>query len=295
LTGQDFAEGLYSTCQSLEVPTAHAGCVFLKSLYSQIKTKHKVCLVGEGADELFGGYSRYLQIRKNKLRATLGKIIPLKLIKLLPRLQSLERFSNLHPALVVQLLHDHNLMLKCFPELNIKNNYGSQIDQVVGFGNRVAAADQIYHLRPLLLRQDKIAMANSVESRSPFAHMPLNKEINKIPMRFRMPGGETKPLLKKVAEEWLPKELIYRRKQGLPLPLDKWMRDEKILKPRLMDICSSSSEIGKYADQAAINSMVKAFLQTDGCDQRLSKVVSQFLFLDVWLEAVSGEKISVKL
>ena len=97
------------------------------------------------------------------------------------------------------------------------------------------------------------------------------------------------------AEEWLPKELIYRRKQGLPLPLDKWMRDEKILKPRLMDICSSSSEIGKYADQAAINSMVKAFLQTDGCDQRLSKVVSQFLFLDVWLEAVSGEKISAKL
>ena len=293
LTGKDFAEGLYSTIQSLEVPTAHAGCVFLKSLYAQIQSKHKVCLVGEGADELFGGYSRYSEIGKNNLRGVLSKIIPSAIIKRWSKLHSLERFKNLHPALVVQLLHDHNLMLECFPDLCINSSYGNQLDQVVGFGNKIAAADQLVYLRTLLLRQDKVAMAHSIETRTPFAHLPLSKKINKIPMRYRLSGGETKPLLKKVAEEWLPRELIYRRKQGLPLPLDQWMRDEQILKPFVLNLCSNSSAIGKYADQSMIRKVVGTFLETSNQDHRLPKIISQLLFLNVWLEGIRAERLPV--
>ena len=112
-------------------------------------------------------------------------------------------------------------------------------------------------------------------------------------MRYRFQGGETKPLLKKVAEEWLPKELIYRRKQGLPLPLDQWMRDEQILKPFILNLCSNSSAIGEYADQSMIKKVVGTFLETNNQDHKLPKIISQLLFLDVWLEGIRAEKLPV--
>ena len=117
------------------------------------------------------------KLGKNNLRGVLSKIIPSAIIKRWSKLHSLERFKNLHPALVVQLLHDHNLMQECFPDLCINSSYGNQLDQVVGFGNKIAAADQLVYLRTLLLRQDKVAMAHSIETRTPFCS-PTIKQKN---------------------------------------------------------------------------------------------------------------------
>ncbi|MCX7930281.1 MAG: asparagine synthase (glutamine-hydrolyzing) [Chlorobi bacterium] len=77
----------------------------------------------------------------------------------------------------------------------------------------------------LLMRVDKITMAHSVEARVPFLDYRLVEFTMNLPDRLRMPDGKTpKLLLKRAAERLLPKDIVYRRKQGFAAPMDEWLR-----------------------------------------------------------------------
>lgn len=77
----------------------------------------------------------------------------------------------------------------------------------------------------LLMRVDKITMAHSIEARVPFLDYRLVEFTMNLPDRVRLPDGKTpKLLLKRAAERILPREIIYRRKQGFAAPVDEWMR-----------------------------------------------------------------------
>lgn len=76
----------------------------------------------------------------------------------------------------------------------------------------------------LLQRIDKMSMGASVECRVPFLDHKLVEMAMSIPDNLKIHNGESKYILKKVAEELLPFEIIYRKKQGFDLPVDKWFR-----------------------------------------------------------------------
>ncbi len=77
----------------------------------------------------------------------------------------------------------------------------------------------------LLMRVDKITMAHSVEARVPFLDYRLVEFTLNLPDHIRLPDGKTpKLLLKRAAERILPRDIIYRRKQGFAAPIDEWMR-----------------------------------------------------------------------
>jgi asparagine synthase (glutamine-hydrolysing) len=78
----------------------------------------------------------------------------------------------------------------------------------------------------LLLRGDKLTMANSIEGRVPLLDHELVEFACGLPNHLRINGTSRKYLLKKVAERFLPAEIVHRKKQGFPIPVDRWLRQE---------------------------------------------------------------------
>ena len=91
----------------------------------------------------------------------------------------------------------------------------------------------------LLLRGDKLTMANSLEARIPLLDQELVKFAAALPANMKLRGKTRKYLLKKVAARYLPDEIIHRRKQGFPIPIDAWMRNEA--KPMVHDLLANDS------------------------------------------------------
>jgi asparagine synthase (glutamine-hydrolysing) len=113
----------------------------------------------------------------------------------------------------------------------IEQNFEKYLDQIPNEHN---ALNQMLHLEiksflPChnLNYTDKMGMAESVEIRVPFLDKELVKLAASIPPELKMKGLTTKYLLKKVAEKYLPKEIIYRSKTGFGGPIRTWMQEDK--------------------------------------------------------------------
>jgi asparagine synthase (glutamine-hydrolysing) len=78
----------------------------------------------------------------------------------------------------------------------------------------------------LLARGDKMSMAASVEARVPLLDHKLVEFAASLPTNLKVKGLVRKYLLKKVARSWLPKEIVQRKKQGFPIPIAFWLRNE---------------------------------------------------------------------
>jgi len=80
-------------------------------------------------------------------------------------------------------------------------------------------ADMTNFLAPLLRRLDRMSMGASVECRVPFLDHRLVETVVNLPLSRRLRGGQDKWLLKQIAERHLPRDIVYRKKLGFPLPL----------------------------------------------------------------------------
>lgn len=289
LTAKDFADGFVDTCRALEGPVAHSGTVLLKALAREIGKSDKVTLVGEGADEFFAGYSRYTDFARMKKAAAIARFIPAFAMEQIPRLHNARRYKTLDPAIVAISLIDHVEALRLFPSLTCDVDIAHRIKHVKSFENRMALADQLGYLRGLLLRQDKIGMAHSVEVRTPFTHMPLAKAVNRIPHHLRMPGNITKPLLKKVSEKWLPHDLLYRRKVGLTLPIDDWLRDERYLKPFVDMLKEPDAKILAFADRKKLLHYIESFEQKRLPRVPLTRIMPTLVSMEIWMRSLDDD------
>ncbi len=186
----------------------------------------RVVLAGEGADELFGGYPTYLG---HKFAPIFGGLpSPLRrgisrAVGLLPSSQSkvpleflLKRFVT---GAELPWLERH---LRWFgtgapwSENRFEPEYGSIPDALAG----AMLLDYHSYLRDnLLVKIDRATMLESVESRAPYLDRALTRFAFSLPTALRLRGTETKWLLKRASLRWLPRELVYRRKRGLSVPV----------------------------------------------------------------------------
>jgi len=77
----------------------------------------------------------------------------------------------------------------------------------------------------LLMRVDKLTMAHSIEARVPFLDHDLVEFAMRLPLSYKLRGGEGKYLLKRAAEPFLDRDMIYRKKQGFGAPMESWFKD----------------------------------------------------------------------
>jgi asparagine synthase (glutamine-hydrolysing) len=260
IDGHAFADALPRAIRHMEGTVPHGACVTLMLLCDRLRATSKVVLTGEGADEMFGGYMRYGLWRKLALQEWLGALVPKALLPAVWPFRGLRQLAGRDAAVYATVFHDFPLMHDLFPDMVPKPGAREQVSaRFSEFRDRLFAVDQVHYLESLLVRQDKMSMAASVEARVPFVHLPLARLVNKLPRAIRAPGGDPKPLLKRIAEKYLDRPLIYRRKIGLWLPYDEWLSD--------------SQGLGRYLDLvAAPDGRLRAFARPNG----LERVVERF-------------------
>ena len=92
---------------------------------------------------------------------------------------------------------------------------------------RTLYADQKTYLVELLMKQDQMSMAASIESRVPFLDHTLVEFAAQMPDRLKIRGRKQKHILKAAVSDLLPRGIVHRRKMGFPTPLTDWLCDPR--------------------------------------------------------------------
>jgi asparagine synthase (glutamine-hydrolysing) len=228
-------------------PLRYHASVALYVLSKFAKKDATVILSGEGADELFLGYRKYRLARiQSSINRFYQAVVPRSLwetiAELGPKLTKRKigtkviRRLSMGPASVALAYSSPIPGVTLDAALN--DQWKDQVNQeyycrifenapVAGFLNQLAYADLKTHLVSLLMRQDKMSMAAAIETRVPFLDHELVEFAFSLPESFKVRAQTGKYLVKKLAEQKLSKELIYRRKMGFPVPLTQWLQRGK--------------------------------------------------------------------
>ena len=286
ISAEDYARALPRAVRHMEGPLPHGGCVTLMLLCERIRKHTKVVLTGEGADEMFGGYQRYAVWNKTRWQERLARLLPTRFLPALWPVAGMRRLGGRDAAAYASVYHDFQAVQEVFPGLVPKPGAREAASRRFSdFCDRLFAVDQAAYLESLLVRQDKMSMAASVEARVPFVHMPLLHFVNSLPHALRAPGGDTKPLLKRIAERHLPHELIHRRKIGLWLPYEEWFADTNGAGEYLDDLTGPDSRLAAYAEKGKLTALV------DTCRagaRSAGLVLERLVGVELWLRSLAG-------
>ena len=283
--GRDFADALPRAVTHMEGPSPHLGCVLLMRLCDTITKHSKVVLTGEGADEFFGGYLRYAAWPKTALKEKLSRWLPTGLMPNRWPFAGIKRLAGIDAAAFGGVYHDIQAVRRLFPGLLPEPGAREAISQRFDrFIDRLFAVDQSSYLESLLIRQDKMAMAASVEARVPFVHMPLARILNRIPRRILVAGdGHTKPLLKRIAEDYVPRDILYRRKVGLRLPVAAWLADDAALGRYIPALTDANASLAAFAELASLRQAVDSFRRGEPGS---AEIVMQLVNMETWLQNI---------
>ena len=265
----------------------------------------KVVLTGEGADELFAGYGRYQYYAMNERYAGAYGMLPEFVRK---PIRKLIASSSLLPA-DLRRKAQHTFVgreLK-FESLYLDNFYsafsedeqrgltkhghaeGSAYSEYLHYRGmrggadaltRLLYADQKTYLVELLMKQDQMSMACSIESRVPFLDHPLVEFAAQVPAHLKIREGKGKYILRKAVEDLLPQATLTRKKMGFPTPVKNWLLDaranalyDKLLRP--------SGFIACYLDMGRVKDLIEQHRsrQIDATDR-----VWRLLNLQLWGE-----------
>jgi asparagine synthase (glutamine-hydrolysing) len=262
MTPESFFAALPHALWHEDEPMAFSSSVPLFSLARLARRHVKVVLTGEGADELFLGYNRYRVTRWNarlgrpywalmpraarravreavrRLPAPLARVARRTFVGLEPGIRGVyhENFAVFPLALQQGLLRRRDL-------LEGRDPYATQAAYFDGASggllDRLGRAELQSYLHELLMKQDQMSMASSIESRVPFLDDRLVEHVVAMPGDVKLPRWQTKRLLRAAVRDLLPAPILERRKMGFPVPLGDWLRgrfapvvDEFVLGPR---------------------------------------------------------------
>jgi len=211
----------------------------------------KVVLTGEGSDELFAGYGRYrfYQLNQQWMRAYRG--IPGEVRNAIhnavagsPLLSASVRRKLGHTVLGrganIESLYLNNFYCAFGAEeqqhlLNehlAANPYANFLEKWESVAQaqtlpRLLYADQKTYLIELLMKQDQMSMACSIESRVPFLDHKFVEFAASVPPHMKLRGKQGKYIMKKAVEDLLPRNIIYRKKMGFPTPITAWLMQDQ--------------------------------------------------------------------
>jgi asparagine synthase (glutamine-hydrolysing) len=266
----EFFDALPQMIWHEDEPIAHPSSIPLYFV-SKLASEHvKVVLTGEGSDEVLGGYNRYRTTLYNmrlgsgyeRLMPSAGRSAIRGMIESLPRgsgvRQKLARTFLTLPADLTALYLDN---FAVFSRQRLAELWSPDAQRRLGGLSPYATAERylsetdattlldelLYvdtktYLHELLMKQDQMSMAASIESRVPFLDHELVQFAATLPDRLKVRGLTTKYVLRKCMTGVLPEEILSRKKMGFPVPVGAWLRgpyrfvlDELVLGARALD------------------------------------------------------------
>ena len=131
----------------------------------------------------------------------------------------------------------------------------------------------------LLVKMDIATMAHSLEGRSPLLSKGLLEYVPSLPDSYKIRGSQTKYLLRKLAEKYLPPDLIHQPKRGFEIPLKKWIDGQ--LKPLIGDYLFSSTAYSQnFVQPGFLNDLWSRKLKVG--DEKRAKMLWTIFALEVW-------------
>jgi len=276
------------------------------SLYfvSKLASAHvKVVMTGEGSDELFGGYQRYRWHLMNRRGAGL---VPRAVRRWIGARAAASRL--LGASLRRKLRHTFLARETTLESLYLDNFYCAFSEDerarmlasrspdpytsFLAYWNaradssmlaRMLYADQKTYLVELLMKQDQMSMACSVESRVPFLDHTLVEFAASIPGRLQIRGGVQKYVLKKAVSDLLPRRIIHRKKMGFPTPLRRWLMDARA-EPMYRALQSREGLLAAYLDRREIDALIQRHRSGfEDATDRIWRLINLQLWGDLFL------------
>lgn len=282
-------------------PYGNATVILTHILTRSVRDRVTVGLVGDGGDELFGGYPRYWALGQ---QASFGPLVRLArgpvlaLLKSLPEtpqnnhlVRRIRRFFIASEAdLGMAFEQSTRLFLRKTLEEMIQLDYRDAVASQSflrdlfhqGRGSwlsRACYADQRSFLPfNLLDGADRMSMANSFELRLPFLDRKLMEFAAGLPPHFRIKGRLQKRILKEAYKNVLPLTVINRPKRGFNPPVWRWLKDNL---PLLQRLSRAGSPLADYINLKAVNSMIERF---EANMEDNSTQLWSLLVLERWLQ-----------
>lgn len=233
--------------------------------------KVKVALSGDGADELFLGYGWYtrhkhLSYRKNFIEKVF-------LNPFAGYLRAISVFSPLERRRLWKMRpHGGGIINTQLAHSTLPSN------------QRINLFDLTTYLPGLLLtKADRAGMMNSLEVRSPFLDHKLAEYVYNLPDEYKTNDATYKRILKDLLGEVMPKEFVYRRKQGFGAPVKKWLREGAFKAEVPKTLGDARAEIFSLLNKPVVDRMLRRFFE-EGRDEYHYKIWVLYC-LEIWLQS----------
>lgn len=243
ISSEEFWGNVEHVQYHMDQPLADPSCIALYFVSKLASEYVKVVLSGEGADELFGGYTIYNEPHVFK---TYQKILPSKFrLWLAKEVKKLPHFKGQSFIIRGSRETEEKFIGNAFMYDDVDKRRILKDPSIVTrpqslckkFYDRVRGYDQetkmqyldinLWMVGDILLKADRMSMANSLELRVPFLDKEVFKVASKLPTRLRVNKKNTKYAMRQAANRHLPQETAQKEKLGFPVPTRVWLRDEK--------------------------------------------------------------------
>lgn len=253
ISKEEYFKHLSSIMYFMDEPLADPSAVALYFVTKVASENVKVSLSGEGADEFFGGYNIYQESFVwpwyYKIPYPIRRVIGF-LAGLFPAHRGLNflvrRGKKLEDRYVGNAFIFNDKEIKKI--LSYKKESKSFRDLTKNYYDNVSDKDDVVKMQyidinfwligDILLKADKMSMANSLEVRVPYLDRPLVDYITSLPTKYKVDKNKTKKLFRDIAGEVLDSKVSDKKKLGFPVPIRVWMKDDDVynaIKSRFLD------------------------------------------------------------
>jgi len=285
---KDFEELINKIAYYYDEPFSD-NAIFPTLKISEIAKKYvTVILTGDGGDELFGGYphySQYYYIQFMKKFPKLFRIIAKHISNTAYKLTNKHILRKLARGIEISLTEKEKIPLefekgtRC--EKFTSNEAKNMIVKHYSKFNDLCEASIWWDLNNTLVdgylvKVDRASMANSIEARVPFMDYRFIEFSARIPLKFKVVGNKKKVIFKEIIKDRVPKEIVYRKKQGFTPPIEKWILYEfsGFSEEKLKNLSKRN-----IVDKELIDKCIKYINEKKKCS-----VVWNFISLELWCE-----------
>lgn len=292
---EEYWDCLSDAMYYMDEPVADPAAIALYFLSQEAAKKVKVVLSGEGSDELFGGYNIYCEPLEYTgfdkipmgIRRTLGKIAE----TCLPRTMKGRGFLIRHgKTLEERYIGNANIFSEKEAGKLLKKNCKGICQKVTApLYARVKGRDAVTKMQYLdmhlwlvhdiLMKGDKMGMANSLEVRVPFLDKHVMGVAETLPLKYRIDAPKTKIALRAAADRVIRSKTAEKKKLGFPIPIRVWMREERYYM-RVKKMFQSESA-KQFFNEKYLNQLLEEHY-AEKCDNS-RKIWTVYIFL-VWYE-----------
>ncbi len=302
ISKEEFFDALPKVQYHTDEPDANLSAVPLLFLSRLASEKVKVVLSGEGSDEMFGGYNEYPETKGVKMYLALpqglrrGMAAVAKKLPHFPGKNTIIKYSKpfceryLGHAQIMDEAEANRILCD-----DLKDNM-TTTDVLRPYYEKVKDCDDVLQKmyidmhfwlpQDILLKADKMTMANSLELRVPFLDKEVWQVASRVPTKYLVRGMRTKAIFRDVADEKMPADWSGRRKLGFPVPFSKWIREETYYK-RVKEVFARE-EVDLFFDRAVINKLLEDHYKGTANNGR--KIYNIYTFL-IWYNVYFGENV----